>query len=239
MVYMVSVRFRRGRAIPPVVNLALEFLIWLGSLACLIVLAYAMAMQTKDYYNSRRYQEVVKMETGLAVLMPCLMCVLLGPRCRCKSAYSCLRTIHFTLSIRYYVEIRRRNQARAIAAQHSGGQRSLQVVEVLAEDAQMPSELAVPMAARRTELDAETSRPLPSQAYPVEAPTRIPTVQSQPSTSTAGQTEESLVARHVKLEGKRQRLLELQQVEEEQEAIRQRLSVLQQGRMSAHRHELS
>lgn len=108
-----------------------------------------------------------------------------------------------------------------------------------AEHARVPSELA-PTPARITELDAGAPRPSPNQTSPVEAHTEPPAAApSHPLTGAVGETEESPVARHAELEEKRQRLLQLQRVEEEQEVIRQRLSVFQQGRTSVQRHEMS
>ena len=123
----------------------------------------------------------------------------------------------------------------------------------LAADPPMPSELAVTTAPRITELDAGTPRVSSGQTNTADAVKRTPTAAPQLLAGTITETVGGLVARHTELGEKRQRLLQLQKIEEEhrqrliqlqklegeQEEMRLRLSMYQRQGTPVHRHEMS
>ncbi|RYP28952.1 hypothetical protein DL767_006965 [Monosporascus sp. MG133] len=82
---------RDGYPVHPPTSLSIDLLIWLGSTACLGLLAEMVDWNTSSYSNSKRYKEDGKKEVAMIVFM------------------SSLVLLHFILFVRHCTEVRRRN----------------------------------------------------------------------------------------------------------------------------------
>jgi hypothetical protein len=94
-----------------------------------------------------------------------------------------------------------------------------------------------------SELDSSVVTPPPAelqtgQRSATEVPAGSSFMATPPAVSPTDESVDDLVARQAQLEDRRQRLLQLQEIDTEQETIRQRLALLRQQQQPPQRHEM-